>query len=76
MSRRVDRWEQIHHYFSKHMLWSHGIAEPSPCLKTTISSSRRSSQPGDRTHISYVPCIGKWVSTSTTWEALVGNRMK
>ena len=26
-----------------------------------ISSSRRSSQPRDRTHISYVSCIGRWV---------------
>ena len=40
-----------------------------------ISSSRGSAQPGDRTHISWVSCIGKQIlNHCTTWEALIGLR--
>ena len=35
-----------------------------------MSSSRRSCQPGNRTHVSYVCCTGRWFfTTGATWEA-------
>ena len=39
----------------------HGILQSRILEGVVISSSRRSSQPRDRTHISCVSCIGRWV---------------
>ena len=37
-----------------------------------ISYSRRSSQPREQTHVSYISCIGRqFFTTSTTWEILL-----
>ena len=38
-----------------------------------MPSSRGSFSPRDRTHVSYISCIGRWVLySSATWEALLG----
>ena len=39
----------------------HGIFQARILKWVAISSSRRSSQPKDWTHISYVSCIGRWI---------------
>ena len=40
---------------------SHGILQASILEWVAISSSRRSSQPRDRTHISVISCIVRWI---------------
>ena len=48
----------------------HGIFQARIREWVDISSSRESSQPGERTHVSCVSCIGRWiVYHCTTWEA-------
>ena len=48
----------------------HGILQARILEWAAMPSSRGSSRPRGRTHISYVSCIGKWdLYTSTTWEA-------
>ena len=48
----------------------HGILQAGKLQQVAISSSRGSSQPRDRTHISCVPCISRWVLYHrATWEA-------
>ena len=39
----------------------HGIFQARILEQVVMSSSRRSSRPRDRTRISYVSCIGRWV---------------
>ena len=46
----------------------HGILQARILKWVTLPSFRGSSQHGDQTHISYVFCIGRWVTTSTTWK--------
>ena len=46
----------------------HGILQARILKWVTLPSFRGSSQPRDQTHISYVFCIGRWVTTSTTWK--------
>ena len=49
----------------------HGILQTRMLEWVAMLSSRVSSRPRDRTHISHVFCIGKWVLyTSATWKAL------
>ena len=48
----------------------HGILQARILEWAAMPFSRGSSRPRDRTHVSYVSCIGRWVLyTSTTWEA-------
>ena len=49
----------------------HGILQARTLQLVAISSSTGSSQPRDRTQVSYVSCFGRQVifSTRTTWEA-------
>ena len=50
----------------------HGILQARILEWVAMPSSRGSSQPRDRTHVSYVSCIGRWVfTTSVMWEALL-----
>ena len=53
---------------SLHILWTitsqatvHGILQARILERVAMPSSRRSSQPRDQTHISYVSCIGRWI---------------
>ena len=39
----------------------HGILQARILEWVAFPFSRRSSQPRDRTHVSYVSCIGRWV---------------
>ena len=49
-----------------------GILQARVLEWVAIPFSRASSPPRDRTRVSYVSCIGRWVlTTSATWEALV-----
>ena len=47
----------------------HGVLQARILEWIAISFSRGSSQPRDRTHISHVSCICRWVPSSTTREA-------
>ena len=48
----------------------YGILQARILERAAMPSNRESFQPGDRTRISYISCIGKWVlTTSATWEA-------
>ena len=48
----------------------HGILQTRILEWVAIPSSRGSSRPRDRTHVSYISCIGRWfLTTSATWEA-------
>ena len=50
----------------------HGILQARILKWVVISSSRGSSRPRDRTHVSCVSCIGRWILYHwATWEALV-----
>ena len=55
-------------YDSLQILWTitsqataHGILQARILERVAMPSSRRSSQPRDQTHISYVSCIGRWI---------------
>ena len=49
----------------------HGILQARTLEWVAVSCSRGSSHPRDRTHISYVPCIGRrFFTSSDTWDAL------
>ena len=49
----------------------HGILQARILVRVAMSSSRGSSQPRDRTSVSYVPALaGGFFTTSATWEAL------
>ena len=48
----------------------HGALQARMLEWVTMPSSRGSSQIRDKTRVSYVSCIGRWVlTTHTTWEA-------
>ena len=48
----------------------HGISQARILELVAISYSRGSSQSRDRTHVSFISCIGKWILYHrTTWEA-------
>ena len=48
----------------------HGIFQAGILEWVAISSSRGSSQPRDRTHVSCISCIGRWILYLwSTWEA-------
>ena len=52
----------------------HGILQAGILEWVVISFSRGSSQPSDRTHISWVSCIGRQILYYyATWEALLSN---
>ena len=57
----------------------HGILQARILEWVAMPSSRGSSWPRDRTHVSYVSCIGdikrRLFTTGTTWEALIVNSM-
>ena len=40
---------------------AHGILQARILEWVAMPSSRRSSQPRDRTHVSYISCIGRWL---------------
>ena len=42
----------------------HGLLQARTLEWAAVSCCRGSSHPRDRAHISYVPCIGKWVFTT------------
>ena len=48
----------------------HGILHARILEWVAMPSSRASSQPGNRTHSSYVSCTGRWILyPCATWEA-------
>ena len=48
----------------------HGVLQARILAWLVLSFSRESSQPRDRTQVSYISCIGRWVLYHyTTWEA-------
>ena len=50
----------------------HGTLQARILEWVAIPSSRGSSPPRDQTRVSYLPCVGRQVfTTSTTWDALM-----